>query len=311
MRNAIPAPLVLAVFAAWNSGCPAAVVAAPEEVDLAFVKLFPEAVFNEGGELVEMTLKNGCLPEKMTVTVGALPVSPIARVAEGRYTFVAPAWSEGTKAELPLTIACAEHPDRFKRAYRVASVTATLVYDPRLEPAPTIVSRGPTGDRTTVLARLTIVFSRDVDPVTVNEQTIGIEGVEGVVHYQSTSRTATFVPQTQLAYSTEYTAFVRGGDEGVRSLRTSKALKPTLARPGDLVDPLRDVWVFTTRHEGEGQAWVGDVAAAAGFSESGRYKLFSVTGQPRPVGTATGTTASGEKTWTLQSGFAPATRAQK
>lgn len=311
MTNGTPAALATLVLALWCSGCPAPVVAAPEVVKLKIVRLFPEAVFNDGGDLVELTLENGCLPEKMTMRLGNLPIAPIARIAEEKYTFVVPAWSEGVRAEVPLTITCSEHPEPFTHVYDDPTVTGVLVYDPTLEPNPAVVSRGPTGDRITVLARLSVVFSRDLDPATVTEQTIGIEGVAGSVQYKATSRTAFFVPAEQLAYGTAYTAFVKGGDDGVRSLRGGKNLKATLAPEGSVVDPLRDSWVFTTRHEGEGQAWVGDIAAAAGFAEGENYRLFSVTGQPRPMGETVGRSAAGEKRWTLQSGFMPATRAQK
>ena len=56
-------------------------------------------------------------------------------------------------------------------------------------------------------------------------------------------------------------------------------------------------WDFKTRCQGCGNPWLGDIAAASGFTSSTNYRLYSVTGQPTPVGEA----QSGD--YHLKSGF--------
>ena len=56
-------------------------------------------------------------------------------------------------------------------------------------------------------------------------------------------------------------------------------------------------WSFKTRCINCGNPWLGDIAAASGFTSSTNYRLYSVTGQPTPVGEA----QSGD--YHLKSGF--------
>lgn len=73
-------------------------------------------------------------------------------------------------------------------------------------------------------------------------------------------------------------------------------LKPSrLIWPGPEPGSLK--WDFRTRCIGCGNPWLGDIAAASSFTSSSKYKLYSVTGQPTPVGEAT------SSKFTLKSGF--------
>jgi hypothetical protein len=61
-------------------------------------------------------------------------------------------------------------------------------------------------------AKVTVTFSKDVDPATINGATFYLDhGASGQVSYDPATRTATFTPNGALAYTTTYTATVSTG----------------------------------------------------------------------------------------------------
>lgn len=270
-------------------------------VALEIVSIAPTEVFVEGGDLVEVETRNACDVEALTVMVGDVAVTQVQAPAANRWTFRAPSLKYTTVTEVPVKFTCSRAPQGTEYAPGKNVATTKLIYDPRLEDAPTLAAHGPVGDRVTVLARMTVTFTREMNPSSITAANLFIEGVESDVTYDARTLTATVTPKTQLAFDTTYTCVVRGGLSGVVTRATGKPLRTTLSAGGAL-DPLRDTWTFTTRKQGDGDPLVGDVAAAAGVSTGGGYTLRSVTGQP-----AVGTTSNASTGYKLQAGFIYAT----
>jgi hypothetical protein len=146
-----------------------------------------------------------------------------------------------------------------------------------------------------------VTFTRPMDIDSIKEPgAFVIDGTTGTVDSATSGDTQSFIykPAAQLAYSQAYTCTVKAT---VKTKLTGKFLKPTLGLNGGAPAQDKDQWQFTTRCEGCGNPWLGDISAAAGISQGGTYKLFSVTGQPTPVGEAT------NSDYKLQSGFIYAT----
>ncbi|HMA20620.1 MAG TPA: Ig-like domain-containing protein, partial [Gemmatimonadaceae bacterium] len=85
--------------------------------------------------------------------------------------------------------------------------------------SPTIIATSPVNGATGVAtsAVVTVTFSEDMDPTTVNgttftlKTTVGSIAVIGTVSYNTTTRIATFTPTAALTANTGYTATVTTG----------------------------------------------------------------------------------------------------
>jgi len=277
--------------------------AAPKDFKIKSIN--PSTVYIEGQDTVTLTTENGCGKDKISVKVGDIPVTGVQGDATNNiYTFTAPAKdvTGETPVPVPVHVECSAPPDT-SFVYGKKADDAVLNYDPKAEPAPTIKTPSPLGgdahaNGISVLAQMVVVFTRAVDPATVTKDTFGITGITGTISHEADNKTFRFKPDQQLVYGTQYTCFVT---TGVQSAKSHKALKPTIAPGNGTPAADRDSWTFTTRCEGCGNPWLGDISAAAGISSGGSYKLFSVTGQPTPVGEAT------NEQYKLQSGFIYAT----
>jgi hypothetical protein len=268
---------------------------------LRIVSVTPDAVAPDASELVTVATRNGCALTDATVSLDGAPVADLRSPAPGTYQFAVPARDVAAKTTVPLELRCAKPLEG--SSYAVATASATLAYDPALEAAPFVQSHSPVGDAVARTAKVVVLFSRAMDPASISEATVGVDGVAGTTTYDETARTATFVPIVPLAPGAAYTAFVKAGDDGVRS-KHGKALEWRLDSVGG-----RDVWSFTTLCEGCGvpAKVVGDVGTAAGLSQNAKYKLFSITGQAGSpvVGTSTG------KAGRVEAGFVPASEVAK
>ena len=309
MRTLRLSAVAVAALVVASACSDAPVAGGREKVELKIVSVSPDSVFVEGGELVTVTTENGCRIDQLTAKVRDVTLSNVQEIEANKYTFSSPPLALTSPSAETLTFTCAAHPEPETKEYAAGKNTAsaTLSYDPRLEPAPTVRSYGPVGDRISVLAKMAVTFSRDMDPSTITKDTVFIQGVDGEVDYNVSTRTATVTPKEQLGYGETFTCIVKGGQGGVTSKATGKALKTTLKPGGGTPDPDQDAWTFTTRQEGEGNPWVGDISAAAGIATGGNYKLFSVTGQPTPVGEAIAGSPE-NPTYKLQAGFIYATQ---
>lgn len=288
-----------------------------KQVTFEITRVTPGSVFIEGGEAVTLETREGC--DAPSVRIAGIPVDVVEKVGDNRYTILTPPAPDRTitaaKIE-PLEATCETHPDAPGTIYRDGGKVATehITYDPALEPHPTIASSAPTGDRVSVTTRITIVFSRPMNWESILLQgNITVDGVAGTLSCadfsdaQKACRTVVFTPTSYLEFDRTYTVRVKGGENGVRSFLQNKTLRTTLT-PRGVVDPTEDVWEFRTRRRGENDPWVGSVSSTGGFSQSScasgdtnckRYKLFSITGQPAPVGVA----VTDDGSFRMQSGF--------
>jgi hypothetical protein len=141
-------------------------------------------------------------------------------------------------------------------------------------------------------------FNEPVDALTITSTSFHISGTNVIGNTScnfecnkpcagATNVTAIcFKPTQPLQYSGSYTVVAT---DAITDLKGNKL------QGVDAQGQLK--WNFSTRCQGCGNPWLGDIAAASGFTSSGKYKLYSVTGQPTPVGEAT------SANYKLQSGF--------
>jgi len=267
--------------------------------DLAIKSVSPSTVFIEGTDIVTVVTENGCGKENITIKVGDITKASteIQATDKDHYTFNAPADAGlAAKTVKPLVVSCSKEPDSsFKYGKKEAS--SSITYDPDAEPQPTIKTPSPQGPGISVLAKMTVVFTRPIDEASVTKDSFSIGEITGKISHESDFKTYYFTPDAQLAYSKQYTCKVT---TAVKSKLRGKPLHTTVSSNGT-PNADYDEWTFTTRCEGCGNPWLGDISAAAGISSGGSYKLFSVTGQPTPVGEAS------NEQYKLQSGFIYAT----
>ncbi|MDY6933181.1 MAG: Ig-like domain-containing protein [Spirochaetota bacterium] len=60
---------------------------------------------------------------------------------------------------------------------------------------------------------ITVTFSEEMNPVSINDSTFTVSGLAGSVTYEAATMTATFQPSGFLAYDTTYTATITSGAE--------------------------------------------------------------------------------------------------
>jgi hypothetical protein len=149
-----------------------------------------------------------------------------------------------------------------------------------------------------ILVSAKVKFNEAVKPTTVSQTSFFISGtnVVGTTFCDFACQTACggasnvkaicFKPSQPLAYSSNYTGTVR---DSITDLKDNKL--QGAGSDGTLK------WNFKTRCINCGNPWLGDIAAASGFTSSTNYRLYSVTGQPTPVGEAT------SDNYHLKSGF--------
>ena len=99
-------------------------------------------------------------------------------------------------------IAFAAIPVQYSEIY-----SAKLVLSPPV-PNPSINSTGILVD-----SKITLTFTDDIDPTTIDTNTFSVNGITGSVSYDVASKTATFTPVSDLNYETTYTATITTGVE--------------------------------------------------------------------------------------------------
>ncbi len=273
---------------------------------LRIVSVTPDTVAPDGSERVTVATRHGCALADATLSLDGAPVADLRSATPGTFQFAAPVRDTAAKVSVPLELRCAKPLEG--AAYAVATASASLSYDPALEAAPFVQSHSPVGDGVARTAKVVVLFSRPMAAGSITDTTVGIDGVPGTTTYDEASRTATFAPAATLAAGATYTAFVKGGADGVRSVR-DRPLELRLPAAGAEGAPERDAWSFTTLCEGCGvpAKVVGDIGSAAGLSQNAKYKLFSITGQAGSpvVGSASGTAGR------IEAGFGPASESAK
>jgi len=156
----------------------------------------------------------------------------------------------------PLTGIATTHPDgpngvylytntpaRPTQTYHATNYWVDVKFSPTLGPdntPPTVSSTSPASAATgvNITSFVSAVFSEDINQSSVTGSTFEVRDasntlVSGTVNYNVTSRSATFIPNIELSYSTTYTATLKGGPGNIRDL----ANNPMAANY---------VWSFTT-----------------------------------------------------------------
>ncbi|MFZ2961421.1 MAG: Ig-like domain-containing protein, partial [Candidatus Ozemobacteraceae bacterium] len=79
--------------------------------------------------------------------------------------------------------------------------------------APIVASTDPANGATGIATntKITVLFSKGMDPLTISSSTFTLAGASGLVIYDAKTKTATFDPATKLAYHATYTATIDSG----------------------------------------------------------------------------------------------------
>ena len=157
--------------------------------ELKIVKLDPNAIFIEGGEVLTLETENGCAKDKMTIKVGTVPITVINSTAANKYSFTAPASPNPAAPQtVAVSVTCSETSDpTYDFAAGKNTAEISLTFNPELEPQPVIKNFAPqtqsaaqdTPGNISVLAKMVVTFSRPVAKDTVTDQSFKIEGITG------------------------------------------------------------------------------------------------------------------------------------
>lgn len=112
--------------------------------------------------------------------------------------------------------------------YRATNYWVDVIFSNSVTPdntPPSVTQSSPTGNATgvDVATRVSATFSKAINAGTINASTFELRGpgnglINTTIGYSAASRTATLTPTVTLAYSTRYTATVKGGSAGVKDL---------------------------------------------------------------------------------------------
>lgn len=83
-----------------------------------------------------------------------------------------------------------------------------------LSTVPSVIASSPADSETVVastLENITVTFSEDMDPATINNSTFFIEDTYGDVEYDTETKTASFIPDEKLMHSTSYQLILTNG----------------------------------------------------------------------------------------------------
>ncbi len=240
----------LLVGAAGCFGC--GPVAGETKVSLSITSVEPYQVVGAVGTPVSVVTQYGCTAADVGIKLGAIPIAAatIVSSAPDHYELPIPTTAPGTTSTT-LTVTCAK-PAKPGYAYLRGGNTATagFLYNTGpggLEPPPMVDAHAPVGDNVPVQAQMQVTFTRPMLRPSVEKQgNVGISGIAGKTTYDPPTKTATFVPDEPLDYSTTYACVVEGGDGGVISM-SGRYLQTHLAPPGQAVDPDQDAWTFETQ----------------------------------------------------------------
>lgn len=276
MRARIPGVLaVLVVSAACGEPVPPPL----PRVDFTITSLTPDKVDPATPTLLTLVTEHGCKVEDLSVAVGGIPVGDVVEATPDRYEFRSPISLVRGVSTVAVVVACRQPRDPAAAVYGRSSAQVSLTFDPALAPPPRVLTGSPSGAQASVRSVLTVTFEGDVDPGTIDETTVKVQGVAGRTRYVESTKTAVFEPASAFAFGRSYVAVVAG----VRS-RNGVALAP--AGVNGSTDTAGERWTFTTRKAGDGSPWTRAVPAAGGETSSadGAIKLYSTTGDPGTSG---------------------------
>lgn len=146
------------------------------------------------------------------------------------------AWTEASGTSYEFTVASdGEHTAQVRVTSFVdntETVARTFIVD---TVAPTVVGKLPTGTDIAIESVVNVTFSEVMDATSV---TIYVNGIDGEVTWSG--NTATFTPDSLLAYDTQYTVAVNGKDLAGNSMESMWQFT-TLKDEGTIVGVIRDI----------------------------------------------------------------------
>lgn len=176
-----------------------------------------------------------------------------------------------------------------------------------LEPSPPVVrdaTPAPDARFVPLGSPLRVSFDRPLDPATVNARTVGVEGVTGLVNYESSTNTVVFRPVPPFAPATNYTVTVKDVQTpqgaGLASPHTytvrtvAPGVRVSAGRPGQPGMP-----VFATGPRGTLAVWNEDTGTAiqvrAAFDSGSGFGDSVLVGEGRSMTLAPQVSAWGER----------------
>lgn len=114
------------------------------------------------------------------------------------------------------------------QTYNATNYWVDVKFNPTTGPdniPPTVVTASPADGATgiNITSFVSAIFSEDIIPATITSTNFEVKDasntvVAGTLNYNTVSRSATFIPNSELSYSTVYTATVKGGISGIKDL---------------------------------------------------------------------------------------------
>lgn len=151
---------------------------------------------------IKMTCDNAVVPAEVTVLEDGITAQmvPLSELIEGKEYTVEIERSITDTNGLPLKTDGTDSPYVFSFTVvsTIPSITGTNPADSEVVSAET-------------LEKITVTFSEDMDPATINESTFFVEDVFGTVEYDAGTKTASLSPDTKLMSSTSYTLILTNG----------------------------------------------------------------------------------------------------
>lgn len=164
----------------------------------------PSRTSVEGGQVASIFGARFCQAPELAIDGVATDV--YVQSSEELRFIVPPARQLDVPSEVEVAVTCDE----------TTSAAGVLTYDPALVVEPEVVAYGPVGDNARADAGIWVQFNRAMDPDSLSGR-IGIEGASGKVVWDPRKFVAAFVPDVPLEPGVRVVAFVRGGQNGVRS----------------------------------------------------------------------------------------------
>lgn len=151
---------------------------------------------------IKMTCDDATVPAEVKVLEDGITaqIVPLSELIEGKEYAVEIERSITDINGLPLKTDGTDSPYVFSFTVvsTIPSVTATSPADSEIVASET-------------LEKITVTFSEDMDPATINESTFFVEDVFGAVEYDAGTMTASFIPDAKLMHSTSYTLILTNG----------------------------------------------------------------------------------------------------
>jgi hypothetical protein len=212
------------------------------------VTVDPTAIYVEGEDLVSVRPAALCQAGTEAITVGGVRVTQVEHDPAGnRFVFVPPARppAQGGREDVAVIVTCETEREVCQGQRGLLVATGKVTYDVSLEPQPQLKMYAPVGDRLPSGLDMVVTFTRAMEPATITNRTVFVEGIEGATTLSTDGKTATFKPSSPFAAGVKFRAIVLGGTAGVRTAAAHRELKATLAPNGESIAPDRDTWFFT------------------------------------------------------------------